>query len=60
MEKLLSHRQVAELVGVSRRTLYDLLAKPGAPAPIRLTKRTVRYKLSDVLEWLDRIGGGAK
>ncbi len=52
-ERLLNERQVAELVGVSRSTLRRMVLANEFPRPIRIGKRAIRWRKSEVLEWMD-------
>ncbi len=47
-------REVAELLGVSARTVWRMSQRGEIPAPIRLGDRVVRWRLSDLREHLDR------
>jgi len=52
-------REVAELFGVNVRTIWRLSQRGEIPAPIRLSERVVRWRLSDLREHLDRKAAGA-
>lgn len=56
---LLSVRQVADLLGVHARTVWRMAQTGDIPAPIRLSERVVRWRLSDLREHLDRKATGA-
>ncbi len=47
-EQLLTARQVAALVGVNLKRVYEL----SIPI-IRISARSIRWKLKDVLSWID-------
>jgi len=49
---LLSANQVAELLGVSVRTLWRLLSAGKLPAPVRLGG-SVRWRNADIRQWID-------
>lgn len=51
--RLLNERQVAELVGVSKSTLRRMVSANEFPKPIRIGKRAIRWRRSEVLEWID-------
>lgn len=51
--RLLRDREVAELIGLDRRTFRRYVASGEAPQPIRLGRRATRWRLSDIREWLD-------
>ena len=40
-------------IGVSRSTLYRMVATNKFPQPIRIGHRATRWRLSQVLEWLE-------
>ena len=44
----LSVRQVAELLGVTTRTIWKLSAARKFPAPVRLTPRLPRWKRAEI------------
>lgn len=54
MEKeLLTINQVAELLQVSRATIYEYIADPNHPLPVfYLSDRTPRFKRADIEKWL--------
>ncbi|MBL8761532.1 MAG: helix-turn-helix domain-containing protein [Phycisphaerae bacterium] len=56
---LLSVRQVADLLGVHARSVWRLSQTGDLPAPIRLSERVVRWRLSDLRDHLDRKAAGA-
>lgn len=49
---LLNVRQVADLLGVHSRSIWRMVQTRSIPAPIRLTERVVRWRLSDLREHL--------
>lgn len=50
---LLGGQAVADLLGVSRRTLHRLNASGLLPTPIRIAgTRSVRWRLSDLQQWV--------
>jgi predicted DNA-binding transcriptional regulator AlpA len=52
--ELLSQRQVAMRLGVSARTIEGWRARGVGPPFLRLSARAVRYRSSDLEQWLDR------
>ena len=56
---VVSVREVAELLGVNARTVWRMAQTGAIPAPIRLSERVVRWRLSDLREHLDRKAAGA-
>lgn len=51
--KLMNQRQAALFLGVSPRTLENYRLTGEGPKWIRLGKRLVRYKLSDILNYIE-------
>jgi excisionase family DNA binding protein len=56
---VVSVREVAELLGVNVRTVWRMAQTGDIPAPIRLSERIVRWRLSDLRQHLDRKAAGA-
>jgi excisionase family DNA binding protein len=57
---LLTIAEVAELLGVSERTLETWRYRGRGPAFIRVGKKVVRYRLSDVEAFLEANRQGAE
>lgn len=53
MEKLMNREQVAEAVGLSIPSLYRLMGKGHFPRPLKIGLRSVRWRESDVREFLE-------
>lgn len=45
-------RQVLEMIGVSRTTLWRMVQAGAFPAPVRITQRNSGYVLEAVEEWM--------
>ncbi|NOC90613.1 AlpA family transcriptional regulator [Ruegeria sp. HKCCD6604] len=52
-DKIYRRPDVESLVGLSRSTIYAMIADGSFPKPIKLGKRAVGWRQSDVLTWLD-------
>jgi prophage regulatory protein len=50
--KHLRRPAVEALTGLSRSTIYDLMAKGAFPRPVRLTEKAVAWPESAIVEWL--------
>ncbi len=50
--QLLRIREVAALTAMHRATIYRRIAEGTFPAAIQITKRCVRWRVSDVEHWL--------
>ena len=55
-DRLLRLRQVLELVPVSKSTLWNWTRQGKFPAPVRLSRRTTCWKLSDVEKFIEKGG----
>jgi len=53
-EKHLRRLAVEELTGLSRSTIYDLMAKGQFPRPVRLTEKAVAWPESVIADWLSQ------
>ena len=52
-EQLLDVRGVVEWSGLSKDSLYRLMARERFPRPVRIGLRAVRWRESDLQAWLD-------
>lgn len=57
---LLSVRQVADVLGVHPRSVWRLAQTGDIPAPIRLSDRVIRWRLTDLRDRLEEMAAGAK
>jgi prophage regulatory protein len=48
---LLRLKDVSRLVGLSRSTIYKRVSDGTFPPPIRVSERSVRWRMQDLLEW---------
>jgi predicted DNA-binding transcriptional regulator AlpA len=55
MLELLSAKDVAEMLRVSRRTVFRLRARGDLPAPVELSANIVRWRVADLQEYLSRL-----
>ncbi len=51
--QILRIRSVQSMVGLSRSTIYAMIADGSFPKPIKLGKRAVGWMESEVLHWLE-------
>ncbi len=51
-EKLLRRREVEELTGLSRASVYRLISEGEFPRPVRVSATAVRWKASDIDAWI--------
>lgn len=52
-QKHLRRPEVEALTGLSRTTIYDLMAKGRFPRPVKLTGKAVAWLEGEVAEWLE-------
>lgn len=51
-EKLLSIKDLTDMCGLARSTIYRSLGAGLFPQPVRIARRTVRWRQADVDAWL--------
>jgi prophage regulatory protein len=49
---------VCRLLGLSRSTVYQRIARACFPAPVRVSERAVRWSEEDVEDWLRALSRG--
>ncbi len=54
-DMLLSAKDVAELLSVSKRCVWLMVSQGKIPQPIRITKRLVRWKATELQKYLDSL-----
>ena len=52
-ERLLKRREVEEITGLSRSTIYRMLNTGQFPQPVRIGPKTVRWRMSDIVKWME-------
>jgi excisionase family DNA binding protein len=57
-EQLLTVREVADLMRVSRRTVWRWVAQGRLPGPVRYSRTCVRWKASVVRAYLEALPAG--
>ncbi len=50
---ILRRRQVEELTGLARSTIYELIKSGAFPAPVRIGKRAVGWPYREVKAWIE-------
>lgn len=50
--RVIRREEVSQLTGLARATIYKKVADGSFPPPIRLGTRSVGWRLSDVVAWL--------
>ena len=51
-DRLLRRREVEELTGLSRASIYRLMRSGRFPLPVRVSATAVRWKASDITVWI--------
>ncbi len=51
--RLIRLREVLNICGMSRATLYREIKLHGFPAPVRLSARTVGWLQDEVMQWVE-------
>ena len=54
-ETILRRPDVEKRCGLSRSTIYQLMTEDRFPRPVRLGKRAVGWRESDIAKWLDEL-----
>ena len=52
-DRLLKRREVEEITGLSRSTTYRMVKTGQFPQPVRVGPKAVRWRLSDIIAWLE-------
>ena len=52
MNRFLRRREVEQMVGLSRTSIYRLADSGDFPHPIRVGPRAVRWRLRDIEQWM--------
>ena len=52
-DKFLRRREVEEITGLSRSTIYRMVKTGQFPQPVRIRPKAVRWRLSDILAWME-------
>jgi len=55
MDKFYRIAEVTSLVGVSEPTIWRRVKDGSFPAPVRVSKRAVAWRQSDLREWADNL-----
>ena len=52
-EILLTRREVESIVKLSRASIYNMMRREMFPVPIRVGPQAVRWKQSEIFDWLE-------
>ncbi|MBS0122521.1 helix-turn-helix transcriptional regulator [Thetidibacter halocola] len=56
---VLRRRAVEQMTGLSRSTIYAKMADGTFPKQVKLGKRAVAWRESDIVEWLNSLESGS-
>jgi len=51
-ETLMRHRAVTQKTGVSKSTIYYFIARNEFPKPVKIGRRAVAWRASDIEAWI--------
>ena len=52
-DRLLRRREVEEITGMGRSSIYRLMQAKEFPRPVRVGSTAVRWRASDITRWLE-------
>lgn len=52
-DRLLRRRQVEEITGMSRSSIYKMMLEGDFPRPVRVGPMAVRWRASDIAAWME-------
>ena len=52
-DRLLRRRQVEEITGMSRSSIYKLMQNGEFPRPVKIGPTAVRWRASDITAWVE-------
>jgi prophage regulatory protein len=59
-ERILRLKELRQVVGLSRSTIYELIKRGEFPKPIHLSTRTSGWLWTDINEWLGKKERGVR
>ena len=54
-ERLLTMQEITSMTGLGRRTIYDQMRRGVFPVSLKLGERAIRWRLSEIEEWLSKL-----
>ena len=60
IDRMIRIREVEQVTGLSHTTIYRMIGRGDFPAPIMVGKRAARWKLSEVMAYVDGCPRGAE
>lgn len=58
--KILRLPEVEKIVGLSRSTIYSMIAEGTFPKPVKLGKRAVGWPDHKIFDWIEKLSAGEK
>ncbi|WP_425405180.1 helix-turn-helix transcriptional regulator [Hwanghaeella sp.] len=55
LDRLINEAEAAEFLGHSIRTIQNWRVRGGGPQFIKVSKRSIRYRRRDLIEWCERL-----
>jgi prophage regulatory protein len=55
MKRLLRLRDVKEITGLGKSTIYNMMNKDKFPRPVRIAQKAVAWKVEDLDAWLGKL-----
>ncbi len=52
-DSLMRRREVEEVLGISRSSIYRLMQEGKFPRPLKIGPAAVRWRASDIMVWLE-------
>jgi len=52
-DRLLKLKNVIEIAGIGKSTIYSLLQKNKFPKPVRLSPRAIRFSENAIQDWIE-------
>ncbi len=58
-EKLYRRKEVEDLTGLSRSSIYKMMSEGNFPRPVQITPKAVAWKKSDLAKWISELAEAA-
>jgi prophage regulatory protein len=53
VDRLIRMKELKEILGLGTSTIYRMISDNKFPKPIKLTERTVAWRMSTINEWIE-------
>jgi len=54
-ERLIDIKEVSDITGLKRSTIYKWMNEGKFPKPLKLGEKASRWKLSSILDWISKL-----